>query len=811
MNSDTNNLTKPAADTEPDDDEAPSASLLKMTPKAAAKRLFEMLEQQKPLLRFRQQMWRVNSLRRRGYTNVMVRKDEDSDRWTAYAPPDATPSPIGMNKAGRLCERYTSTMFVDPPVPECTPASDSDEDRDAAEFSTRLLTALGSEAHLNTPLKGQHAFDLASTYDSGFIRYWVDPAGNGYRKMEVMAHPSAPTLELAVTGPDGVPYPANELVTRYVMPDKRTLTDDKAQAGEQPLPKLRSEVISPLHVRMFPATARDIWEAQGVMFLALKRLGELKSTFPDAFATLDDDELKKLVSKPPEGAEQLLPAQARKRFMADLQKNTVTDDSLVYTISYHHLPSGDDRHGVYFCVAGDEDNALELHRGEWWNAEAGEPLDLPGSQVKQWDCEDDPWGTGAMTKLGSGNEARAYLQGVMFEQIDRTVNRKVFFPITSTFQPKSAQAQLGTYIPINPGGKPEYEEVPDLPAAVEKMYEAITNEMDDEIGLQLPSQGINPPSVTSGRQAQQLIEQSNVGQSGPRNNMTRCFLRCWRLELQLARAFSTVPQMVSIVGDDGLYKERQWSGTDLGDTKDVQMAKGSFTMLSPTAKINVAKDAAQLQLIGPDDLERIIQGQVGGLIAMQDDPIRARIRRQLGAWMDGPPAELKAQQAAWAQAAADLQQQAQAAATMGVAAPAPPPSPHAQYAARIFTPAPGDDEPDVAKRRHAEIRRAIASTKFARQDPQYQQPLVAEYQRMRQAAGIVTVAEQQQAQQAQAQQQQAAAQQQADQKAQLEREKLSATTEDRDADRRARVAEVQARAQEKAVAAPPPAMAGAPV
>lgn len=754
---DTNNSTRPSDSTTGGDDaEQVTQSLLLLPEDEAAKRLFKILDQQKPLLRFRQQLWRVNSLRRRGYTNVMVRKDEDTDRWTAYAAPDAVPSPIGMNKAGRLCERYTSVMFADPPIPECTPASDSDEDRDAAEFSTRLLVAYGSEAHLNTPLKGQHAFDLASTYDSGFIRYWVDPVGNGYRLMEVIAHPTAPTLDLAVKGPDGVPYPENELKTRYVMKDGQTLTDDKAQAGEQPLPKLRSEVLTPLHVRFLPPTARDIWEARGVLFLALKPLGELRSAFADAFAKLSPDDLKKLVTSPPDGAELLLPAQARKRFKADLEKGAVTDDSLVYTISYHHLPTPTDRHGAYLCVAGDEEHALMLHRSEWFDAENSEPLDLPGSQIKQWDQEDDPWGIGAMTKLGPGNEARAYLQGTLFEQIDRTLNRKVFYPITSTFQPKNAQAQLGTYIPINPGGKPEYEDVPDLPAAVEKMYQDITDEMDDEIGLQQSAQGMNPPSVTSGKQAQQLIEQTNVGQSGPRNNMIRAFLRCWRLELQLSRAFMNAPQMISIVGDDGLYKEREWRGADLGDTKDVQLAPGSFTSLSPTAKINVARDAAQLQLIKPEDLERIIAGQVGGLIAMQDDPIRARIRRQLGAFMDGPPEELQQQQAAWKQQQVQMQAQmamAQAVpGTVGTIAPAPQaqppaqPSPFAQYAARIFTPQPGDDEPDVAKQRHGEIRRALASTNFSRQDPEYQQPLVAEYQRMRQAAGVLTVAEQQQAQ-----------------------------------------------------------------
>src|SRR5260370_20717156 len=111
-----------------------------------------------------------------------------------------------------------------------------------------------------------------------------------------------------------------------------------------------------------------------------------------------------------------------------------------------------------------------------------------------------------MRLLGPGNEVRSAQIGALLEHLDRFNNRKVFYPITSALQPKAMQAATGTYIPVNPGGQPTFEDLPTFPDASFKMLDFITGEMDDESGLQQTAKALAARSVPSGIHPQRVIE-----------------------------------------------------------------------------------------------------------------------------------------------------------------------------------------------------------------------------------------------------------------------------------------------------------------
>jgi hypothetical protein len=475
----------------------------------------------------------------------------------------------------------------------------------------------------------------------------------------------------------------------------------------------------------------------------LATVGELRRAFPDAFAALTDEQLAKLVSAKPEEARDLLPPIYRPRNF-DSGGEKVTESSLVFTLTVYYRQQPDYPKGFYGVFAGSTSAPLLLHRQPWVDEAAEQqPLDVPLAQFKQFDREEDGYGLGAMAILGPGNEIRAAMKGTMLEHLYRFLNRKTFVPITSTYNAKVAQAAMGTVVPVNPGGEPKTEDVPDFPAPAIQMHEDVTAEMDEDIGLAPVAQGENPPSVQSGLHAQTLIEQVNVGLSDVRQNTARALERGWRIELQLMRAYFDVPTRLSYLDEDGAYKEQVWSGADLGSTKDVRVMRGSFTMLAPSAKMAIAemmfntRDPATGQgLITAAQLKRIAIGNVGGLLAVQDDPHWQRIRRQVNAWKEGPPRE----------AMADEQ--------LMLAA-----------SARVFTPVPADEEQDIALLRHDELRRLISSVRYRRWPPAWRAGLDAEYARMKQAAGIKTIPEQ-----LAEQQHAAAAQQQADAAAQAQAE-----------------------------------------
>jgi len=743
-------------------------NLTKLAGPDCAKEIIRLFVSQDPIHKKHKAQWKVNKLRKTGVTGVVLIKRQDTQEWQAYAPPGSARQVPALNKAARLCRLLRATLFTDPPVPEATPASDSDEDRDAAEFSTRVLIDLGNEGNLDNAGSAEQAFDLSSTYGSGFRHYYTDPQGGGLRPMVVQATPKALRFDLAkpqssLLDPETETVAAPPYVSRYVRNDL-SLTDDPRDPNIRQVwtPKLCNEVLSAQHVRFLPPTARDIWKAQGVVIAGFITLDELRTRLGADKVPSDAASLKKLVAKPSEDVLDLLPGGKGNVKVLELEQGKISGDSLVFVVRCYYEQGPAYPFGFYGIAAGTD---MLLYRGEWYNREAKEPLDLPVDQFKQMDNEEDQYGDGMMTIVGPANEIRAGVLGSQLEHLDRFLNRKVFYPINAPLQARAAQAATGTYIPTTPGGIPKTEDVPDFPRAAVEMFQDISEEMDHESGLEPPSTGQSPPSVQSGVHARTIIEQVNVGLSDIRNNLIRGLIRGWRIQLQLVRKDYKIPQRIGWVGDDGDYKEKEWRGSDLSTTRDVMLHKGSLSMLAPSAKLAVAEQMSQMvvgtePVLSAEDLRRIVIGNVGGLIGLEDDPHRMRIRRQIGQWREGPPA-------GWQGGRPAEPQPATASAATGQvladpqAAPAPPtplePAPD-PVLAEMWAPVPADDDPQVAMLRQHELGRLLASTRYSRWPVEWRAPVDAEYLRMRQAAGIQTVADQQAA----AQQAQDAQQQQVD-------------------------------------------------
>lgn len=718
------------------DSDAPKV-LHQLDPEAQAKGILKLWFDQDPFYKRMKALWKVNALRRAGMTGIYLIKRTDTQEWQAYAPPGSSKQVPALNKAARLCRLLRSILFTDPPEPEATPASDSDEDRDAAEFSTRALIDLGNEGNLDNAHSAEQAFDLASTYGSGYRRYYVEPQGGGLRPWDVEAAATATQYDPAdpsssLKGPDGQVAPP-PYVRKFVNQDFTLSDQPTPQTQRIWSPKLCREILKAPHVRFLPATAADIWEAQGVLIGTFVTLDDLRGRFPTKIPT-EPEQLQKLVSYRPEETTDLLPGgRATKQAVVDKGK-APTGDSLVFTVSCYYAQSPSYPKGYYAVAAGTDQL---LWTGTWYNDKKGEPLDLPLDQFKQIDDESSGHGIGLMTALGPGNEIRAGTLGSMLEHLDRFLNRKVFYPYHSPFQPRSAQAMTGTYIPIPIGGEPKVEQVPEFPKAAMDMFGLISAELDHEAGLEPPVSGQNPASVSSGLHARTIIEQVNVGLSDFRNNVVRGLLRGWRIQLQQVAWQYRVPQQIGWTGDDGAFKQREWTGADLGSTKDVMLHKGTLSMLSPSAKLAVAEQMGAMQvggepLLNAEDLRRIVIGNVGGLLGLQDNPHRQRIQRQISTWAQGPPPGWRP---------SPLEQ------------PGAPPPPNPIWLSFAV-----DEQPDVALIRLHELGRLMSSTRYSRWVPEWRAAVDQEYLHMRQAAGVQTVAEQQEAAQ-QAQQAQAAQQQ----------------------------------------------------
>jgi hypothetical protein len=685
-------------------------------------------ESQNELMREREARWEVNELRRSGVPNVKLIKEEDRPL-RVWVPPQYESNPIPsspMNKAATLCRKFVSLIYADPPSPDPEPATASDEDVAAAEFTKRVLIDVQGVRKLNEKRAQRMALDKACSFGSGFIRYWVNPAAGGRRPLQISAGIGALTADDALEDPaTGLDWP--DYVDRYVTADG-TLTNDPAEARMEDLPGIEREVLTGRQVRFMPHNAESVDQAYGMQVATFRTWGWLKKQWPDLekLEKARDDEnksaLDELFGFKPARARLIMTPTEREVHNRGMEGNR--DERLVFVLTTYMKGGGSEYpDGAYVVTLG---NTQVAERDVWsFEAENGElvPLPIPIAQNGGWaEGSDSPYRFGLMDIVGSANEIRSDVVNSMLDWLDKLLNRKVFVPMHSPLTQADMRLPGHSMVPIVPGGEPKYEQVPSYPQDGMNMFTIISNEMENDVSLGQIAQGLESAQVQSGRHAQAIISQVHSSLSEIRDNAIDCYLRSCHIEIMLIRAFFDAEQRIGFVGEDGAYKERYWAGTDLRYTQDVNLAAGTMTMLSPVAKSQLAEHFAQLGILRGDELKEIVTGQLGAMVGMRDDPFMMRVRRQIHAWKDGPPENWQP----------EMQ-------TVLMAGPDGQPKPQQQQVMDpvmqgIFQPIPADDLPFVALIRLRELAKVMAGSRYAAKPLEWRWGIDMEFRRAMAAA-----------------------------------------------------------------------------
>lgn len=683
---------------------------------------------------------RVNELRRQGYANVEATKSQDRDEWliTVIGAPT-----VGLNKAKTLCRKFVASLFADPPEPDPKPAGADDVHRDQAEFSREVLNRLCGEGQLDYLTAMRRAEGEACTYRRAYVCFYVDPAGSRI-PMQVEAHPLAVTADAPFQAPPQLdpatqqpiaspPLPAAEAVLRYVRPDGG-LTDELAEAAWQWAPKLRRDVFDGRHVRLVPATSESLWEASGVLVASFTPLRDLKR-IPEIAEKLRTADVEKLKAFPAK-AEVLRPGDTKKERSAT--ETLKGDDALIFTLRYYQQAGGEYPNGCYVMILGE---TVLGYRGPWaakMPDGVQEPLDLPLTEVSQWP------GECVMDIVGGGNDLRAQQLTALLEHTGKVLNQKTFVPLGSTLGENELLDESRRLIPVMPGQKPESESIEPLDQGVYQMWDALKTEMQEDVGLGATAENLTGGnSGNSGRAKFAIIGQAQVALTEPLQNMTKGYTRGCRVILQLVRAFFTKPQKLDFARQDGSYREKRWTGADLGSTKDVDLKPGSASMLSQPQKteqiIELVNAGVQLD---PNDVRDSIIGNYGVTLGMRENPFRQRVLRQIGTWEEGPPDGWQPPQPVVAGV--------DPASGQPVLQPGPDPA-----AAAIWEPVAADQLPSVAPIRLLELAKAMSGASYQRWPQPWRAGFDQEFARMQQFAGVISIPQQQAmaAQQAQVQQQ----------------------------------------------------------
>jgi len=703
---------------------------------------------------------------RAGVRGVRVIEDDDQDRFVVRAPFGAESAPRAPNKADQLIRRIAATLTVDPPMAEVTPTADDDAERAAAELAERILRVEGAPSERDDVSLLRQMIDLAGTYASVFTLTYLDPQAT-LVPVEIQARPDALTVDEALVRVDpatGVESPVDpaSLVTRYVRMDG-TLTDVAAEAQLGWQPRVAEKLLRPTQVRFVPpVNVTGIEDAAGVLVGEVITLGECVARHYDGERP-SEETCKQLVAWRPSNLDvsRWVPRAQRELLTSGAPTRpdgTLAEDALVVTLTLY-LKSGPlAPHGAAIVIGGPRE---PLARRPWREtvgdgaAARVEHLPLPVVQLRWREdtATGDPYGIAGVDDLGPLEEVRAAMLKFVLDYAFRFGAPQVYLPFGTTVQPGQLQRRTGDPIYLAPEGQPFYEQMPPLTPVVSQVYDGMGKEMDTASGLEEAAQGVASSSVKSGAHARQIIEQALVALAGLQQNAAKAVCRLWSLRLTFMRAYYTAPRILRYLGEGGDYQAKMWTGMDLVGAGDIQIARGTGTMTPKSAKTMLAREDLQvaMQMGDQSAVQRYYRAIMGGtspLLGLQDDPIRQRIARQVALWRQ----ESKAQHPPPPPPPPMMPDP-----MTGQPVPSGPamPDPVAQAAAQLFAPNPTDELPYVAPLRVQELADAMASRAFQQADPRYQQALYAEYERMRRAAGIQTLAEQQQGQQQQQQQQQA--------------------------------------------------------
>jgi len=722
---------------------------------------------------------------RRGIPFSQLTKSDDRAEWRAELPEGVsdTAQPV-PNKADDLCSRITSQVTTDPYMPDPKPENDSDESRHAAELAKKWLTSDGDESGTNDQEMHRDALDRSHTKSSAFAFYWVDETGDGWRPLQIMAAPDAVDVNQPLIGADGMP--ATDPQLRYV--GQGQFVASPADADRQWLPKIRGNILNPANVRTVPVTA-PVHTADAVVLLMCETLGTAKRMLPE-LRGMDDDAIAALAAWRPPRPKVLVPESMRSAFKKSEASETkgVSDDTLLFW--YHKFcVAGDDYpDGAEIAVSGANggvvirrgtlrDDVLLRNSGMPEQAppapvaapmpgmmpqpEPKKPLirDIPVSQMKvRHDSElGDPFGRTTIEMFAGPNEALAQIFGSVLEDTDRKLHPNVFLTSTSAVQGWQLTQRTGDPITVlSKDDMPTYEQFVDLPAFTPQIIEYLSKAADAAAGTGETARGLEVSTSVSGKAKELAIQQAKVAMAQTYQNFAMFVKRGWRIKLQLAQAKLTVPQQIEQVGTDSAYKQRYWTGADFVGVKSVSIQAGTGTMMSPGEKQQYLMVAQQMQWLDPEEAAEVGRSTLADDLGLRNNPHEERINRDLAKWGEGPPDGWEQQFAAYQQelaqyqvVAAAQQQEAQAAQAAGQQ-PQPQqqiPQPQAPYSP--FDPRPNDDDPTVAKARYFVLRDFMSGGDYAKQPPEWRTLVDQVYTQARQAAGVMTVQEQAQAQQQQ--------------------------------------------------------------
>lgn len=702
---------------------------------------------------------------KQGYPWSRLEKVQDQDIYRAVVPPGTNVTMIAAvpNKAWDLLNKTVETLLVDVPKPLPQSTDDSEEALRAAEMAKDFLTQDGGEQGTNDAQTFWDAEDMAMTRSSCFEHLWVDPVGGGYVPFSIKAHPQAQSPQNPDVGPDGMP--TTDPVLRFVTSkdlSQAQFTDDPSQAPPQWIPKIRRDLMGREHVRIFPETA-DVAKAQKVICIWHCTLGEALRRWPDVLGTMSPEELGQLCDWTPRRYFTILPPALRSRWKLQTgdtsdPKGSSNDERTLFVYIVYVRPDTDYPHGAYVVLNG-ANGGVRLH-AEPWTATVPTTdgkgtdvrcLEMPIVQFRPIADTDelDPTGQALLKRFAGTSEASSTLVTAYEEALDITLHPARYTTINSPISADDVQESRATGVHLAVQSKddyPFYEPPPTLPASLMGLIEWLDERMDSISGLTKPAQGDDRQQEVSGVARQIAVRQALVSLGRMQQALADACSRHWRIKLQLALKYFDAPQQLRITGEDGSYKQQEWTGLDFATVETVTVAPGTGTMQTPQDKVNTLGSLVQQRFMTAEEASDAARPAYETSLGLPGDATVARIEREIAAWYKGPPPgwmeqyqqyqeEMQQIQLVQQSQMADWQTRANMLTQNGLPAPPQPqpPQPQTPPPWTPFNQLPCDSDAIVAGKRLRRLAQMMQQARFSMQPVPWQQTVFTAYNQAAQA------------------------------------------------------------------------------
>lgn len=706
------------------------------------------------------------------------------------------------NKAWDLIKKVVASLLVDFPEVEAEPADDSEQAEAACDMANRFLTQDASEQGTNDAVLFGDRVTRAMTSATSYLECWTDPTGGGYVPLQIKAHPQAVSVENPLVDPDGMP--TTDYILRYVTPDQQ-FTDDPSQAAPQWQPKLRAAKWQREHIRVFPESA-TVDNAEKVIVLGFCTLGEARRRWPSV-AEMSPEDLSALTDWTPQRFLALLPPFQRARWkLTDGREKARAGSSDERLMFYYHAyakASPDYTKGADVVVSGVKGGLVldrkllakevEVTKGQGTTKEV-RCLEIPVVQITPFDDPDeqDPSGRAFLELIAGAAENNAHLSMSFSETVDAVLHTPFATPSTSPIHGEDVEnAKItGDFLQLTrPEDKPVQLQPPVLPVAFFDMYQLADEAINSAASQSRPAQGADHQQEVSGKARQIAINQNNVSLSPPQTAINNAYCRWNRIKLERCMADYSTPQQLRYVGEDGSFKQSEFTGVDFALVGKVTIKTGTGTLMPPDQKVQYLGNLKDAQLLTPDEAMEAARPAFAKRLGLQANPHEQYVERCLDAWLKGPPESPEPQPGmqpgmppapswadqyrAWQQAQVVFEQQqavfqqqvqaqqqaqemAQQADTSGkpgepkapapqvppITAPAPVP-PQVPKPWTPFTPRPNDTEPFIAALWARKLSATMSSPKYTQFGPEWKDVLDRQYLMARKAAAIASAGQQQ--------------------------------------------------------------------